>query len=76
LTDQYPGFLNHYSTTGVEEDKAEIFANLIVRTSHLERVILTDPVLDAKVKRMKKMLQDFSSDVDDSFWKLAKELPR
>lgn len=76
LTDQYPGFLNHYSTTGVEEDKAEIFANLIVRTSHVERVILTDPVLDTKVKRMKKLLHDFSSDVDESFWKKASKVSR
>ena len=30
LTTQFPGFLDHYSTTGVEEDKAEVFANLIV----------------------------------------------
>ena len=26
LTEKYPGFLNHYSTTAVEEDKAEVLA--------------------------------------------------
>lgn len=76
LTDRYPGFLNHYSTTGVEEDKAEVFSNLIVRALHVERVVRTDPVIDAKVRHMKKLLQDFSSDLDEGFWKEAKKLAR
>jgi hypothetical protein len=69
LTDQYPGFLNHYSTTGVEEDKAEIFANLMVRPAYLERVIQTDPLLATKVSQMKRLLSRFSKDLDESFWK-------
>ncbi len=35
LTDKFPGFLNYYSTTGVEEDKAEVFANLIVDSAYV-----------------------------------------
>lgn len=76
LTDQYPGFLNHYSTTGVEEDKAEIFANLIVRAPYIQRVVKTDPILTRKVSRMKELLQNFSADLDESFWKKASKVSR
>jgi hypothetical protein len=79
LTDMYPGFLNHYSTTGVEEDKAEIFANLIVDTTYVEGRILTDAVLQTKVKRMKELLVEFCPDMKETFWdkvhKMKREAP-
>ncbi|AMV31211.1 hypothetical protein VN12_03770 [Pirellula sp. SH-Sr6A] len=72
LTNRYPGFLNHYSTTGVEEDKAEIFANLIIRPAYLETAVQTDPLLASKVTRMKRLLSRFSKDLDESFWTAAR----
>ena len=68
LTDKFPGFLNYYSTTGVEEDKAEVFANLIVDGAYVEGRTRTDAVLKAKVARMKALLTSFSPDMDDAFW--------
>ena len=68
LTDKFPGFLNHYSTTGVEEDKAEVFANLIVDGAYVAERIKTDAVLKAKVARMKALLTRFSPDMNDAFW--------
>jgi hypothetical protein len=68
LTDRYPGFLNSYSKTGVEEDKAEVFANLMVEPNYVERRIRTDSVLRAKVAAIKRMMLQFSPDADDHFW--------
>ena len=68
LTDRYPGFVNHYSTTGVEEDKAELFAIMIVAPDYIGERVQTDSVLRAKSKRMKILLQEFCPDMSDVFW--------
>lgn len=68
LTDLYPGFLNHYSTTGVEEDKAEMFANLIVVPTRVEKLATSDPVIRSKVVSMKRLLEEFCPDMSDAFW--------
>jgi hypothetical protein len=68
LTDRYPGFLNSYSRTGVEEDKAEIFANLIVEPASVERRCQSDAVLRSKVAALKRLLVRFSPDADERFW--------
>ena len=69
LTTKNLGFLNHYSTTGVEEDKAEVFANLIVEPAYVEGRIETDFVLQAKIERMKETLSAFCPAVDEEFWR-------
>lgn len=71
LTTKFPGFLDFYSTTGVEEDKAEVFANLLVNPRYVERRAATDQVLKAKVERMKELLVHFSPDTNDEFWSRA-----
>lgn len=68
LTDRYPGFLNHYSTTGVEEDKAELFANLMVDPEYVVRRMEHDPVLTSKVHRLKRTLEQYCDRVDTAFW--------
>lgn len=76
LTTKFPGFLNHYSTTGVEEDKAEVFANLIVDLQYVEDRTAKDPVLNAKVKRMKELLAKFCPEMNGKFWEKAREMKR
>ncbi len=76
ISDKRPGFLNTYSTTGVEEDKAELFANLIVLGKLLAERAQSDPVLKAKIERMKELLQDFCADIDDQFWIDANKVER
>lgn len=68
LTTDYPGFLNHYSTTGVEEDKAEVFANLIAAPDEMQMREKTDPVLADKIRTMKELLGKFCPDLNDEFW--------
>jgi hypothetical protein len=76
FTDKFPGFLNYYSTTGVEEDKAEVFANLIVEPVYVENKIKNDAVLRAKVKLMQKLLRSFCPDVNPAFWKKVRRMKR
>lgn len=68
LTDQIPGFLNHYSTTGVEEDKAEFFANMIVDHKYVESRARKDRVINAKLERMKELLVEFCPEMNEMFW--------
>jgi hypothetical protein len=76
LTDKFPGFLNHYSTTAVEEDKAEVFANLIAEAAYVESRIKKDPVLRAKVTRMKELTASFCPEVNAAFWEKARKIDR
>ncbi len=76
LTDKYPGFLNHYSTTGVEEDKAEMFANLIVDPDYVESRADADRVIHAKVERMRELLARFCPELNDKFWDTVRQTKR
>jgi hypothetical protein len=76
MTSERAGFLNTYSTTGVEEDKAEVFANMIVSGKLLAERAATDPVLHAKMQRMKELLAKFCPEIDDEFWNAAGKVER
>jgi hypothetical protein len=74
LTDRTPGFLNSYSKTGVEEDMAEMFANLVVEPQYLERRAANDRVVRAKVAAIKRLLTRFDPKADDEFWARAADV--
>ena len=68
LTDKYPGFLNHYSTTGIEEDKAEIFCYMIMEPEHIEQQSSKNPVMKLKVEMMRSLVLKLSPEMNDEFW--------
>ncbi|MBA4030250.1 MAG: hypothetical protein C0478_05060 [Planctomyces sp.] len=76
LTNTLPGFLDHYATTGVEEDKAEVFANLIVDGEYIKERIPQDTILGNKVRRMKAQLEIFCPEVNASFWERVGSVKR
>jgi hypothetical protein len=76
LTEKFPGFLNYYATTGVEEDKAEVFANLIVDPAYVAKRAKADRVLGAKVHAIKNALAKFCPEVDAAFWSKAATVKR
>ncbi|HAD58245.1 MAG TPA: hypothetical protein DCG12_03225 [Planctomycetaceae bacterium] len=76
MTTNYPGFLNHYSTTAVEEDKAEVFAHLVVNAEYCRQRAAKDKVLSAKFDRMKLSLNKWCSALDTSFWQRAEMVRR
>ena len=71
------GFLTNYSMSGVEEDKAELFAHLIVNAKTVELAQASDEVLDSKVAQLKAGLRSFCEQLDAAFWqRVAAETAR
>ncbi len=68
LNDSIPGFLNKYSTSGVEEDKAEVFATMIVDYAAVEDRAKMDMVVRNKVEMMKDLVLHISPDMSADFW--------
>jgi hypothetical protein len=66
-----PGFLNVYSTYGLEEDKAEIWAVLFVPENWklVKPLVADDAILRGKVGYMREFGRGKSSAMNDAFWK-------
>ena len=64
------GFISTYSTYGLEEDKAEIFANLMIPklSKKLYSLAAHDPILAKKMEYMKKFLSKHSKYMNEYFW--------
>ena len=71
LTDRWPGFLDHYATTGVDEDKAEVFSVLMCDPDYVARRCESDAVLKSKVERMKALMAHFCPEAPGLFWASA-----
>lgn len=63
------GFFSVHGTSAVHEDKAEIYAHMMVNYSGVEKRASGDPIVKAKMIRMKELLQKFCPDYDDAFWR-------
>jgi hypothetical protein len=68
MTKDIPGFLTAYGTSGVEEDKAELFAKLIVDAEFVADRVKNDKVIAAKVKLLKKRLAAYEKGMGQAFW--------
>jgi hypothetical protein len=68
-SEDHPGFLNRYSTSGIEEDKAEVYSFMIADYRRVEARAKKDKVLRAKMKYMKALLERYSDDMDAGFWR-------
>jgi hypothetical protein len=67
-TDMYPGFLNRYSTTGVEEDKAVFFSTLVVDPSRVEAAAKNDFVVREKAEWIRALPFAFCPEMNHEFW--------
>lgn len=72
------GFLNYYSTTGIEEDKAEVFSFMMTQPALIRNH--PDEIILSKFKYILAMLESFDPDafVNTDFWdwlKLLREAP-
>ena len=68
LTERIPGFLTAYSTAALEEDKAEIFAHLLVNRQFVLKRAAADSVMAKKVEFLKKRMKGFDSGFGAEFW--------
>ena len=59
LDESLVGFVNRYSTSGLAEDKAEVYACSIFDPSWMKRRASTDSILGRKVERIKASLRRF-----------------
>lgn len=71
LTHPEKGFINLYSMTGVEEDKAEIYASLFIKAESrkINRWINKDPILRKKVRYMKDFLFNRCQHMNSEYWR-------
>jgi len=58
---KYPGFLNRYSTSGQEEDKAEVFSTAITVPGYMLQRSRKDPVLAKKLRLMDQRLKQWGA---------------
>jgi len=72
LTDEFPGFLSRYAMSGVEEDKAVLFATLMVDPAYVETRARADLVIEAKVARLKQSVLDFCPGLENGFWQTVR----
>lgn len=64
-------FLNRYSTSSIAEDKAEIWACLM-----LYQQVLKTPALQAKATLLKKRAREICGEMDDKWWGKVVEAQR
>ena len=64
------GFISVYSTYALEEDKAEIFANLMVPelAKEMHSKANNDTILDKKIDYMKNFISKYSEHMNEDFW--------
>lgn len=62
------GFISVHGTSAVYEDKADIYAHMLVNYSGVERQAANDPIIKSKMARMKELLRKFCPAFDDKFW--------
>ncbi len=71
------GFITNYAMTAVHEDKAELFAYMIVHHQTVKDMSENDPILRKKIDYLKALTNKACADFNDSFWKtrLAHSVP-
>jgi hypothetical protein len=71
-----PGFLNRYAAAGVEEDKAEVFAHLVVEPGAVAARAAADPYVRQKAERMRELLAGFTRAAGAEFWAAVEKADR
>ncbi len=74
--DSVAGFLNAYSRSDVGEDKAEIFAHMMVNPDVLEARMANDAILLTKYLEMRRRLKMYCPEMDLAFWARASDRGR
>ena len=70
LSTDYPGFLNLYSTGNLPDDKAEVYAYMMVIHSWLSERTQQDEYLRGKVAVIKTRLAALDRNFNEDFWNL------
>ena len=68
LTRSLPGFLTIYSTSAMEEDRAELFSHMVVNYKYVEEQAITDLILRAKLTHLQAEIVNACDNIDNYFW--------
>jgi hypothetical protein len=63
-----PGFITKYATAAVEEDKAEVYGHLLTSTAFISGRAALDPILAAKIRRLKDLIAAFEPAMGPGWW--------
>lgn len=74
VTNGIRGFISKYGTSGVEEDKAEIFRCMMLNLREMEMRAEDDPFLKSKITRMKELMVKYSPEIDEAFWTKLRDM--
>ncbi len=76
VTNREAGFVNRYSTSALEEDRAEIFASMWIPTEArlLEQRARSDAILHGKIQRMRTQFEYYSNEPKEGAQQSAREL--
>jgi hypothetical protein len=76
VTNREAGFVNRYSTSGLEEDRAEIFASMWIpmEANILEQRSRSDAILKGKIHRMRAIVKYYSQEPRDPTEQRARQL--
>lgn len=69
LTDKLVGLLTPYAASAIEEDKAELFAHLLVNPKFVADRAGKDPVLAKKIELLKRRMAEYDPNMGESFWR-------
>ncbi|MFH1360947.1 MAG: putative zinc-binding metallopeptidase [Candidatus Omnitrophota bacterium] len=66
-----PGFITDYAMTSIEEDKAEVYAALLIESQNtlMHAWAQEDPILRKKLELMKEFIRYFCKEMDKNYWK-------
>jgi len=70
------GFVDRYAQSAVEEDKAELFAALVVCGESTVRRAERDEILASKIRMLRANCLAFCPEIDERFWKQTRLLRR
>jgi len=76
VTSYFGGFISPYSRASIPEDKAEIFSRMILNLHEMECRGKDDAILAKKIDYLKKVLKEFSPEMDNRFWNKIRMLNR
>jgi hypothetical protein len=68
-----PGFLNRYSRSGPEEDKAEIYAHMMAGRELVEGRARSDEMVRSKCAELKARFSRYFPEMDPTFWEKGHE---
>ncbi len=74
LTSEIPGFVTRYATASLVEDKAELFAHMVVSPEFVRRRAAVDPVLRRKKRLLEQRLREFDPNLGHAFWRRVARL--